>query len=37
MPKDDDDYAINYGKNGLVAKFRKDRGVDVKTGSKKVK
>lgn len=37
MPKDDDDYDINYGKNGLVAKFRKDRGVDVKTGSKKVK
>ncbi len=37
MPKDDDDYAINYGKNGLVAKFRKERGLDVKTGSRKVK
>lgn len=36
MPPTDDDYAINYGKNGLVAKDRKARGVDVKTGSKKV-
>lgn len=33
----DDDYEINYGKNGLVAKFRKDKGLDVKTGSRKVK
>lgn len=32
----DDDYEINYGKEGLVAKFRKDQGLDVKTGSKKV-
>lgn len=33
----DDDYEINYGKEGLVAKFRKEQGLDVKTGSKKVK
>jgi len=32
----DDDYEINYGKKGLVAKFRKSKGLDVKTGSKKV-
>ena len=32
MPPSDDDYAINYGKNGLVAKDRKARGVDVATG-----
>lgn len=37
MPPSDDDYAINYGKKGLVAKFRKDQGLDVKTGNKKVK
>lgn len=37
MPPADDDYEINYGKNGLVAKFRKEQGLDVKTGSKKVK
>ena len=36
MDPRDDDYEINYGKNGLVAKFRKDQGLDVKTGSKKV-
>jgi hypothetical protein len=36
MDPSDDDYAINYGKNGLVAKDRKLRDVDVKTGSKKV-
>lgn len=36
MDPSDDDYAINYGKQGLVAKFRKDQGVDVKTGSRKV-
>ena len=36
MNPSDDDYEINYGKNGLVAKFRKDQGLDVKTGSKKV-
>ena len=36
MPPSDDDYAINYGKNGLVAKDRKARGVDVATGEKKV-
>lgn len=36
MPPTDDDYAINYGKNGLVAKDRKSRGVDVKTGQHKV-
>ena len=37
MPPTDDDYAINYGKNGLVAKDRKSRNVDVKTGNLKVK
>lgn len=36
MPPTDDDYGINYGKNGLVAKDRKDRGVDVATGTKAV-
>jgi len=35
MDPEDDDYAINYGKNGNVAKFRKKQGVDVKTGNKK--
>lgn len=35
MPPTDDDYAINYGKNGLVAKDRKARGVDVATGNKR--
>ena len=37
MDPSDDDYAINYGKNGGVAKFRKSQGLDVKTGEKKVK
>lgn len=37
MPPADDDYAINYGKKGLVAKDRKSRGVDVGTGTRKVK
>ena len=37
MCPDDDDYEINYGKSGLVAKDRKSRGVDVATGEKKVK
>lgn len=37
MDPSDDDYAINYGKNGLAAKFRKSQGLDVKTGEKKVK
>jgi hypothetical protein len=36
MDPKDDDYEINYGKNGLVAKFRKEQGMDVKTGSKRV-
>jgi hypothetical protein len=36
MDPNDDDYEINYGKNGLVSKFRKDQGLDVETGSKKV-
>jgi hypothetical protein len=36
MDRKDDDYAINYGKKGLVAKFRKEQGLDIKTGSKKV-
>lgn len=36
MPPSDDDYEINYGKNGLVAKDRKARGVDIATGEKKV-
>lgn len=35
MDPNDDDYKINYGPGGLVAKDRKVRGVDVKTGSKK--
>ena len=35
MDPSDDDYEINYGKNGNVAKFRKKQGVDVKTGNKK--
>lgn len=34
MSPKDDDYAINYGKEGSVAKFRKNRGMDVKTGKK---
>jgi len=37
MSPTDDDYEINYGKNGLVAKDRRSRGVDVRTGSRKVK
>jgi len=36
MDPTDDDYEINYGKDGLVAKHRKSLGLDVKTGSKKV-
>ena len=36
MDPSDDDYAINYGKNGLVSKFRKEQGMDVKTGSRRV-
>jgi hypothetical protein len=36
MDPNDDDYEINYGKDGGVAKFRKSQGLDVKTGSKKV-
>jgi hypothetical protein len=35
MDPSDDDYAINYGKNGLVAKHRKELGLDVETGEKK--
>ncbi len=37
MSPKDDDYTANYGKKGAVAKFRKTQGLDVKTGSKKVK
>lgn len=37
MDPSDDDYEINYGPNGLVAKFRRDQGLDVRTGSKKVR
>lgn len=33
MCPDDDDYEINYGREGLVAKDRKSRGVDVATGT----
>jgi len=36
MSPSDDDYAINYGKNGNVAKFRKKQDLNIKTGSKKV-
>lgn len=36
MDPSDDDYAINYGKDGGVAKFRKSHGLDVRTGSKKL-
>lgn len=36
MDPHDDDYEINYGKNGLVAKFRKEQGMDVETGSRRV-
>lgn len=36
MSPKDDDYAINYGKQGSVAKFRKNQGLDVKTGTKNV-
>lgn len=35
MPPTDDDYQINYGPGGLVAKDRKARGVDVATGTHK--
>lgn len=35
MDPSDDDYAINYGKKGGVASFRKSQGLDVKTGKKK--
>jgi len=34
MDPSDDDYEINYGKNGSVAKFRKKQGLDVETGKK---
>jgi hypothetical protein len=34
MDPSDDDYEINYGKNGGVAKFRKKQGLDIKTGKK---
>jgi hypothetical protein len=37
MDPSDDDYEINYGKEGGVAKFRKTQGLDVKTGSRRVK
>jgi hypothetical protein len=37
MDPSDDDYDINYGKDGAVAKFRKAQGMNVKTGSKKTK
>jgi hypothetical protein len=37
MPPTDDDYDINYGKEGLVAQDRRSRGVDVRTGSRRVK
>ena len=32
MDPSDDDYEINYGKHGTVAKHRKELGQDVKTG-----
>jgi len=32
----DDDYAMNYGKNGLVSKFRKSQGLNVKTGNEDI-
>lgn len=35
MDPSDDDYEINYGKHGAVAKHRKELGLDVKTGDKK--
>lgn len=34
MDPSDDDYEINYGKHGAVAKHRKELGQDVKTGEK---
>ncbi len=37
MPPTDDDYDINYGRNGQVAKFRREQGIDVRTGSRRVK
>jgi hypothetical protein len=37
MDPSDDDYQMNYGKNGLVAKFRKKQGLDVETGDKKIR
>jgi hypothetical protein len=36
MDPTDDDYDINYGKDGGVAKFRRSQGLDIKTGSKRV-
>jgi len=36
MSPTDDDYDINYGKDGSVAKFRKAQGLDVKTGAEPV-
>jgi hypothetical protein len=37
MDPEDDDYDVNYGREGGVAKFRKSQGLDVRTGSKKIK
>jgi hypothetical protein len=37
MPPTDDDYDINYGRDGQVAKFRREQGMDVRTGSRRVK
>jgi hypothetical protein len=37
MDPRDDDYEINYGKHGTVAKHRKELGPDVETGTRKIK
>ena len=37
MDPNDDDYEINYGKHGTVAKHRKEIGLDIKTGTRKIK
>lgn len=37
MDPEDDDYDVNYGPDGGVAKFRRSQGLDVRTGSKKIK
>jgi hypothetical protein len=37
MDPRDDDYDVNYGREGGVAKFRKSQGLDVRTGSKRIK